>query len=259
VIEPVLDLPPRVRRSLVAVLETGRLRPPFTARGLRASIGYAGDLDAVATTLAHLDGLGLNPRAIAAWLTTVDAALDREPVADLVWSGPEVPGVPARDTRRVFDELVQSAGQSIWVSTYAFFDGPKAFERLARRMDHVPGLDVRLLLNIERKRSDTSTPTDLVRRFADKFWDDEWPGTRRPMVYYDPRAIEPDGTRGVLHAKAMVVDERRAFITSANLTEAAFDRNIEAGLLVRDRMIAVGVVRQFRGLIERGDLKPLPA
>jgi phosphatidylserine/phosphatidylglycerophosphate/cardiolipin synthase-like enzyme len=32
------------------------------------------------------------------------------------------------------------------------------------------------------------------------------------------------------------------FVTSANLTEAALDRNIEVGLLVRDRALALSAV-----------------
>ena len=49
-----------------------------------------------------------------------------------------------------------------------------------------------------------------------------------------------------------------AVVTSANLTEAALDRNIEVGLLVRDRALAASVSSHFRGLIERGLLNPLP-
>jgi phosphatidylserine/phosphatidylglycerophosphate/cardiolipin synthase-like enzyme len=49
------------------------------------------------------------------------------------------------------------------------------------------------------------------------------------------------------------------FLTSANLTEAAFDRNIELGLLVRDRSLAASIVRHFQVLIDRGLLALLPA
>jgi phosphatidylserine/phosphatidylglycerophosphate/cardiolipin synthase-like enzyme len=62
----------------------------------------------------------------------------------------------------------------------------------------------------------------------------------------------------VLHAKAVVADEEAVFITSANLTEAALDRNIEMGLLVRDRALAASVVSHFRSLIDRSLLHPLP-
>jgi phosphatidylserine/phosphatidylglycerophosphate/cardiolipin synthase-like enzyme len=45
----------------------------------------------------------------------------------------------------------------------------------------------------------------------------------------------------VLHAKAVVADDEAVFVTSANLTEAAFDRNIELGLLVLDRALALSI------------------
>jgi len=175
-----------------------------------------------------------------------------------VWSGPEVPGLHARDTRRVYEELLGSAERSIWACTYAFFDGPKAFEVLARRMEATSALRVTLLLNIQRKKGDTTSSEQLVRRFAEKFWKTDWPGSARPSVFYDPRALEPEGPGGVLHAKAVVADDEAVFITSANLTEAALDRNIELGVLIRDRAFALTVGGYFRSLIDRILLKPLP-
>jgi phosphatidylserine/phosphatidylglycerophosphate/cardiolipin synthase-like enzyme len=125
-------------------------------------------------------------------------------------------------------------------------------------MDTTPDLRVTLLLNIQRKRGDATAAEQLVRKFADRFWGTDWPGSSRPTVYYDPRALELDGPAGVLHAKAVVADDEAVFVTSANLTEAALDRNIEVGLLVRDRALAASVSGHFRRLIDRRLLHPLP-
>ena len=103
----------------------------------------------------------------------------------------------------------------------------------------------------QRGDRDTTEQEHQVLRFTDRFWSEDWPGKRRPEVFYDPRSLEPDGPAGVLHAKAVVADEETVFITSANLTEAALDRNIEVGLVVRDRALAASVTMHFRGLIER--------
>ncbi len=83
----------------------------------------------------------------------------------------------------MYEELLGCAERSIWASTYAFFDGPRAFEVLARRMDSMPALQVTLLLNIQRQRSDTTASEQLVRRFADHFWKTDWPGSARPNVF----------------------------------------------------------------------------
>ena len=154
---------------------------------------------------------------------------------------------------------MRNAAKSVWMSTYVYFDGPRAFADLARRMDEIPGLRAVLMLNIQRARGDTTAPDQLVRRFADRFWGTDWPGTSKPAVYFDPRSLDPDGPAGVLHAKAVVVDDEAVFITSANLTAAALDRNIELGLLTRDAALVASVTAHFQGLIDTNLLKPLPA
>lgn len=254
------SLPAHVLLRLEAALESGLVTASSTPSALRAALGpNLGATPAeLLADLDQLDGLGITGRAAAAWLRTTAQAARRVPTVDLAWSGPEVAGLHARDTRRVYEELMGSAERSLWASTFAFFDGPQAFAVLARRMDDRPALSVTLLLNIQRRRGDTTSPAHLVRRFADRFWTTDWPGAAHPNVYYDARSLDPDGPAGVLHAKAVVADEKSLFVTSANLTEAALDRNIELGLLVRDRPLALSVTGHFQGLIDRGLLTRLP-
>ncbi len=257
-IAALLDHPAHQRKRLASALESGLLRAPYTAPAVRSVLGMPAGEEGILGALLEMDRLGISGAAAAALVRTLDEATARTPRPDLVWSGPEVPGLHARDTRRVFEELLGSAERSVWASTYAFFDGPQAFQVLAQRMDARAALRVQLLLNIQRKRGDTTAADQLVRRFADRFWTTDWPGASRPSVYYDPRSLEVEGPAGVLHAKAVVVDEEAVFVTSANLTEAAFDRNIELGLLLRDRPLAASVSTHFRTLIERALLLPLP-
>mgnify|MGYP000160611052 CR=1 FL=1 len=258
-IDALLDLSAHLRERLASALESGLLALPCSAAALRSVLGTAEAGDGVVGALVELERQGVPGPAAAAWIRSLEHAIARVRRPELVWTGPEVPGLHARDTRRVYEELLGSAERSVCASTYAFFDGPRAFEVLARRMDEKPDLRVTLLLNIQRKRGDSTASEHLVRRFADRFWTSDWPGARRPGVFYDPRALDPDGPAGVLHAKAVVTDHETVFLTSANLTEAALDRNIELGLLVRDRALAASVSRHFQVLIDRGLLCPLPA
>ena len=257
-IAKLLELPSDLLMRLAAGLDTGLLMIPYSEASLNAMIGNLEKSEGVIEGLESLAKLGITGPAAGAWIRTVHDATSRMPQPDLVWSGPEVCGLSARDTRRVYEELLSSAKSSVWVSTYAFFDGPRAFDIIARRMDSIPGLYAKLLLNIQRKRGDTTVAEQLVRRFADRFWSTDWPGHSRPSVFYDPRALEMEGPGGVLHAKAVVIDDEAVFITSANLTEAALDRNIEVGLLVRDRALAASLSSHFQGLIDHGLLCPLP-
>lgn len=257
-IDALLELPTHLRRRLAGALESGIVGTPYSPASLRSVLDLREGAEKVVEALDQLDRMGIRGAVSGAWIRTVEEAAARTPRPDLVWSGPAVPGVNARDTRRVYEELLGSATQSVWACTYAFFDGPRAFEVLARRMDSTPALGATLLLNIQRRRGDTTPADQLVRRFAERFWNVDWPGKSRPRVYFDPRSLEEGGPSGVLHAKAVVTDGESVFVTSANLTEAALDRNIEMGLLVRDRALAASVSSHFQKLIDNSLLAPLP-
>ena len=81
------------------------------------------------------------------------------------------------------------------------------------------------------------------------------PSTRVNDVYFDPRSVDQGDCPGaVLHAKAVVHDNDQVFVTSANFTSNALDRNIEAGLLVRDQALA----SRFMCFIDTLLVVPLP-
>lgn len=256
-IEPILELPEHLRRRLLRALETGEVAPPYPEAALGRALDGASATPGVREALAALHARGIDPSAIAVGIDLCERALAGVSSPDLVWSGPEVPGLHARDTRRVYEELIATARRELWISTFVYYDGKKAFKTLAEHMDANPDLRATLLLNIQRKYGDTTTSDDLVLHFAERLWKEGWPGERRPDVFYDPRSLDPKAS-GVLHAKAVVVDDESALVTSANLTEAAFAYNIEVGVLSRDRQLAASLARHFRVLIEQGLLVALP-
>jgi phosphatidylserine/phosphatidylglycerophosphate/cardiolipin synthase-like enzyme len=258
-IEGLLKQPAHVRERLVHALKTALLVAPYEEAAVRSALGGDAAAPSIRHALNWLNDRGIPGPAVALALETASRAAADMPRPDLVWSGPEVPGLHARDTRRVYEELVASAERSLWISTYAYYDGPQAFKSLAARMQAVPHLQVTLLLNIQRRPGDLAATEQLVVRFAERLWHHDWPGPREPAVFYDPRSLEPHAPGGILHAKAVVADDEAAFVTSANLTEAAFDRNIEVGILTRDRPLAASLARHFGTLIDRGLLLPLPS
>ena len=114
-------------------------------------------------------------------------------------------------------------------------------------------------LTIERRHGDTSAADAIVSRFATDFRK-AWPGTRRPLVYYDLRSVDQSHCAGaVFHAKAVVHASEQVFVTSANLTPKALELNIEAGLLVRDRALAQTLASHFQRLIDTELVMPMPA
>ena len=177
----VMALPAHLRRRLAEALATGMLPETPSQTALESVLGTAEGGQQLASDLEALAGMGVRGEAVALWIRTVEQASDNSPAVDLVWSGPEVPGLHARDTRRVYEELVRGAQHSVWISTYAYFDGPRAFADLAQRLEAIAGLRVSLLLNIQRTKGDTTDVEHLVRRFADRFWGTDWPGTSQTL------------------------------------------------------------------------------
>lgn len=121
-------------------------------------------------------------------------------------------------------------------------------------MSEEPEMSVRLFLDIQRGPGDTSAPREIVRRFAHRFRTSQWPTDRPlPRVFYDPRSLELNSDKkACLHAKCVVVDTRSVFVSSANFTEAAQERNIEVGLLAKDASLAERIVRHFDSMVEAG-------
>ena len=80
-------------------------------------------------------------------------------------------------------------------------------------------------------------------------------------MFYDARGPEKTQDLPACHqAKCILVDGATAFITSANSTESAHERNIEPGVLFRDNPRVVESIRtKFESLIQNGFLKPLAA
>jgi phosphatidylserine/phosphatidylglycerophosphate/cardiolipin synthase-like enzyme len=115
-----------------------------------------------------------------------------------------------------------------------------------------------MFLNIQREFKDSTASEVLIRDYAQRFQREIWPGNRLPQVFYDPRSLEITGkTRGCLHAKCIVADEEYSLVTSANFTEAAHERNIEAGVMLKDKTLAKSLISQFETLARRQILLPL--
>ena len=186
--------------------------------------------------------------------------LSRSPLdelIDLVITGP-APRAVGRDTAVVVSELFRRASKSVTVVGYAVSRGREVFRTLAEQMNKKPDLHVRLYLEIQRPAGDTSANSEIVQRFMHRFATTQWPEEAGlPEVYYDPRALAVDRAgRAALHAKCVVVDDQEVFVSSANFTEFAQERNIEIGLSLCSRQVACRISAYLAELSERGQLRP---
>lgn len=253
--------------ALVALADgypAGRIGAPTTSAALAAHVP-AHHLDAVTAALAELEHDGMAKRHVARLLRLLAEERDAgQRMADRVqclWTPGDLDTVDAHDTPVVVQELFRIARQSILICTYALDEKAKAealFGELAARMDSEPGLEVRVFANVHRPHLDAQPTEALLRAFARRVTEHVWPGQRLPHVFYDPRSLDVDPhRRSCLHAKAVVVDRRWTLLTSANFTEAAHERNIEAGTLIDDPRLADRVTQEFDRFVETKTLLPL--
>lgn len=266
------ELTPPGLDALADAIETGRLKAPFAATEVARYVANA-SAERVSAVLAELGHAGMEAMSLTAILRVMASERrDSQRLQDrveLVWSGPELVASASRDTSVVVRSLFRDARALVLIANYAF-DRPKTeearararvlFAPLAENMDARPELRVQMFVNIQRPRpSDPGgdkSDSILLQEFLGGFRDGLWPGRRLPEVFYDPRGLRAwdDRPRASMHAKCLAVDDEWLFVTSANFTTAAQERNIEAGVLLRDAAAAAGLRRQFESLIASGQL-----
>lgn len=245
--------------ALADALVLSRYRPADGVPGLAGLIPESA-LELVAAELHAMTQSGLSGAHLASFLRTLAAErAEAQALSDrteLVWSGEEVAG-QTRNTALIVRHLFEEARERVLIASYAFdhVGGAALFGALAARFDSEAGLQIRFFVNIDRKFGDRRASQEIVAAFVKDFRERVWPGRRQPAVYFDPRALVLGSERACLHAKCVVADGQAAFVTSANFTEAAHERNYEAGVLLRDRRVASALEQQFESLAATGRLE----
>lgn len=166
---------------------------------------------------------------------------------DLVWTGPEVDGLPFRRTEQAVLQVLDSATQRITLVSYAVYKIPRVCESLVRAAHR--GVRINVIIETPNK-VEGQTEYDTLKALGEKV-------AVVSTAYYWPqehRATE-GGKHGILHVKCAVADGRCLFLSSANLTEYAFTVNMELGLLVTGGPLPCQVEEQFDRLIAAGVLE----
>lgn len=154
-----------------------------------------------------------------------------------VWSGPTFDG-DADHTTSALAFMIDEATEDVFASTYSASSDSAFVAALWRAIAR--GVAVTVL--VDAKIRDGGTAQMLQTRLAGaRFW------TYRP---------EP-GVYAVQHSKVVLVDSRSAFVTSANLSVAAEERNLEAGVIIRDAGFASSMRQRFDGLRAAGAIQVL--
>jgi hypothetical protein len=248
--------------NLAKAISAGWLLPPYSALAISNTVPFD-ESSAVGSELERLRSIGFGPTQLteALLLMAAERQLSQavEDRLEMVWTGPDVPGCVGRDTWVVVRDLFLKARTSLLISTFAVRRGREVFRPIIDSNQLRADQSIRIFVNIPRGNEAGRSVDDIVSTFAQNFWVEHWPWQPRPCVYYDPRGTQSnyDG-RASLHAKCIVADDEIAFVSSANFTEWAQERNIEAGVLIKDPIFAKLLRGQFESLVTASGLSLLP-
>jgi phosphatidylserine/phosphatidylglycerophosphate/cardiolipin synthase-like enzyme len=184
---------------------------------------------------------------LAPMLEVALAAKRNAPTTELVWTGPATMAVPVRRTEQVLFDLIRCAQYRLTLASFGVFQIPRLVDELEHSITR--GVSIRFVLGDRESVHDHEIDRQrrqLGRMVADRALILQWQEEKRPR--------DEQGRSGLMHMKIAVADSQVAFFTSANLTEAALERNMEIGVLIRGGQMPNSIERLVDQLIETGEL-----
>ena len=200
------------------------------------------------TELFTDDDLQTALAALEAAVAAVQAVRVKLGITEVVWTGPPTKSLQVRPTRAVVLELIRRARESITIVTFASHDIADLIGALDEaRLDR--GVTVRAIVETreDTPRGDGPEAAEALKHLPLAVPVYRWPKEQR-------------GTTGAsMHVKCVIRDRTEVLISSANLTSAALDRNMELGLIVDGGTTARIIEQHYDDLIDKRVLVPVRA
>jgi len=253
-----------MERLLEAVTAVASLVSPEKVQAVASRIRRT-EHDQATTALAGVVGTptasALMDQLIAAWRTTTISADElasmlltasyvftkaaSQQSTELVWTGPTTPFVSARRTEQALLQVLNAAERSLFITSFVAYDVAAVVKALNAATDR--GVAISMLLELSQDHGG-SISFDVI-------------GKMRVLVPYvrlyawrDKAIPFADGR---VHAKVAVADGRVCFITSANLTGHAMEKNMEAGVLISGGHIPRLLDDHLRSLVDTKIVLPV--
>ena len=159
--------------------------------------------------------------------------------AQLAWTGPKTPWVATRRTEQVLLEIIRAASERLFMMSFIVYKADSITQALFDAIQS--GVDVSILIDSGKKHDDSSI--HILKNSL--------PGAK----IYTWENKDETFSGGRVHAKLVVADARFCFLSSANLTEYALERNMEAGVLIQGGEVPDRLHRHLDALVSMGVIK----
>jgi phosphatidylserine/phosphatidylglycerophosphate/cardiolipin synthase-like enzyme len=237
-IDLIANTPPDRARQLVAAVR--KLSSPADAESLSA---WAPNKNAQGRLTALVAAWRLSPIPpveLAGMLAGAAAAYHQakaEQEVELVWTGPSSKLVATRKTEQALLQVIDSAEDRLFMTSFVAYDVASVMKALARATAR--RVRVSMLLEASNQHGGSLSFDALGKMKA-----------ALPTAYiYSWVDKTGDFADGSVHAKTAVADDAFCFISSANLTGHAMEKNMEAGVLIRGGAIPASLHRHLEALV----------
>lgn len=178
---------------------------------------------------------------LAAMLIASSHTIDKinaEQSLELVWTGPRTPFVSARRTEQALLQVIESARKSLFITSFVAYDVSSIIDALNAAITR--GVKVSMLLESSHDHGGSVT-IDVIGKMRELVPEASlYAWIRKSDVF----------SGGRVHAKIALADATSCFITSANLTGFAMEKNMEAGVLVNGGRLPAALACHLEKLIE---------
>ncbi len=159
---------------------------------------------------------------------------------ELVWTGPSSPLVPTRKTEQVLLQVIRGANRELFLTSFVAYKVSAIVDALKEAVER--GVKVSILLESSDEHGGGST-IDSIGKMRELL-----PGAR--VLHWSRKS--DDFVDGKVHAKVAVADGHECFLSSANLTGHAMEKNMEAGILITGGGIPRNLHEHLAALVALG-------
>lgn len=156
---------------------------------------------------------------------------------ELVWTGPSSELVATRKTEQALLQVINAAQARLFLTSFVAYNVASIMAALAKAADRGVALSM-LLESSDQHGGGVSIDGIGAMRKA-------LPSVK--AYFWKEKGDEFVG--GKVHAKVAVCDEELCFISSANLTGHAMEKNMEAGVLIRGGALPRTLHRHLEALV----------
>jgi cardiolipin synthase A/B len=156
---------------------------------------------------------------------------------ELVWTGPSSELVATRKTEQALLQVIDAARDRFFLTSFVAYDVATIMKALSSASER--GVKISMLLESSDAHGG-GVSIDAIGHMKKAL-----PTSR---IYFWGDKADPFAG-GKVHAKVAVADEKMCFLSSANLTGHAMEKNMEAGVLIRGGSIPIKLHRHLEALI----------